>query len=93
MKRLISLPLIIFCLAILFYPTTSNSISTGSPGGKTGSPIDNSDCTSCHSINSTMITVTNITSNIPNSGYIPGSIYTITANLNNPASLNGFEVT
>ena len=96
MKKSLLLFTISISLAILFFPTNSNSLSTGSPGGRTGSPADNySDCTSCHNINSSLVTTTNITSNIPNSGYIPGTIYTITANLNSVSGfgLNGFEIT
>ena len=81
--------------AVLFYPTTSNSNSTGSPGGRTGSPMDNGNCASCHN-NPTPATGSSITTNIPATGYIPGSFYTITANINSGTgglSLHGFEVT
>ena len=66
-------------IAILFYPTNSNSNSTGSPGGKTNSPKDASNCTSCHSgsLNSG-IGLASISSNIPTNGYIIGNTYTIT---------------
>ena len=60
MKKLLSLFTIIIFLAILFYPETTISMLTGSPGGKTGSPMDNSDCTSCHSVLGTVVTTTNI---------------------------------
>ena len=57
--------------------------------------MDNSDCTSCHS-GATPSTTSNITSNIPSSGYVPGNIYNITA-VSNTGSVgpdpNGFEVT
>ena len=43
-KHLLIIPVSIV-LAIFFYPTTSNSNSTGSVGGKTGSPTDGSSCT------------------------------------------------
>ena len=94
MKKSFSFIVAAICLSILFYPDQITGLSTGSPGGKTASPMDNSDCTSCHNVNSTVVTTTNITSNIPSSGYIPGTIYTITANLSNPLlTLNGFEIT
>ena len=40
MKRYLLIIPITIALAIFFYPTTSNSNSTGSVGGKTGSPND-----------------------------------------------------
>ena len=82
----------IIAIAILFYPQSIIGKLTGSPGGKTGSPMDNSDCTSCHNIQGTTVTTTHITSNIPSNGYIPGNTYTITANLNASGPL-GFEIT
>ena len=93
MKKYILIFSTIIATAIFFYPTTSNSNSTGSVGGKTGSPMDNSDCTSCHYVVSTTVSTTNITSNIPSDGYIPGNTYTITANLVNAGGPNGFEIT
>lgn len=53
------------------------------PPGKTGSIFDGADCTECHSdygINSGPGTVS-IVSDIPESGYVPGSTYTITASI------------
>ena len=49
----------VITVLILLYPELSIGFSSGSPGGKTGSPIDNSDCTSCHS--TTSISGSNIT--------------------------------
>ena len=83
----------IIAIAILFYPQSTIGKLTGSPGGKTGSTMDNSDCTSCHNIQATTVSTTNITSNIPSDGYIPGNTYTITANLANAGGPNGFEIT
>ena len=80
-------------LAIFFYPRTSNSNSTGSPGGKTGSPTDNASCTGCHSLGNGIGSAT-ITSNISSSGYIPNQFYTITAEVNEPGITKfGFEIT
>ena len=77
-KSLLLIPFAI-ALAIFFYPTTSNSNGTGSPGAKTNSPIDGGNCTGCHSgtLNSGAGTAT-ITSNIPANGYVIGNTYTIT---------------
>jgi hypothetical protein len=79
----------IIAIAILLYPKSTISKLTGSPGGKTGSPMDNSDCTSCHNVGGTTLSTTNITSNIPSTGYIPGNTYTITTS----SWADGFEIT
>lgn len=82
---------------VILYPIPSNSNSTGSIGGKTGSPNDIannniSSCTGCHyagTANGAMIS-----SNIPLNGYIPGNLYTITVNINQAGVDNyGFEIT
>ena len=79
----------IIALAILFYPQSIIGKLAGSPGGKTGSPMDNSDCTSCHNVAGTTVSTTDITSNIPSTGYIPGNTYTITTS----SWADGFEIT
>ena len=66
----------------------------GSPGGRTGSPGDNSNCTACHSgtINSGL-GVASIASTIPASGYVPGQTYTITSTISqNLINKFGFEI-
>ena len=93
MKKSIFILGAIIVAAILFYPQITISLSTGSPGGKTGSPMDNTDCTSCHTVTSTTSMLTSINSNIPSSGYVPGNTYTITASINPTSTLSGFEVT
>jgi hypothetical protein len=95
MKKKIFILGSIIAIAILFYPQESISLSTGSPGGKTGSPTDGVDCMQCHGVFSTSTTTSNITSNIPPSGYVPGNIYNITA-VHNGAGFGdptGFEIT
>ena len=79
MKKTLLLIPITIVLAIFFYPTTSNTKENGSPGGKTGSPMDGQNCTGCHggTINSGTGTAT-ITTNIPVAGYVIGNTYTIT---------------
>jgi hypothetical protein len=79
MKKYLLLIPISIALTIFFYPTTSNSNGTGSPGAKTNSPMDGGNCTGCHSgtLNSGLGTAT-ITSNIPANGYVIGNTYTIT---------------
>ncbi len=92
-KHLIIIPVSI-TLAIFFYPKISNSNSSGSVGGKTGSPSDGADCMICHSITQIGQDPT-FTTDIPVTGYVPGNIYNITVHINPlPVSgPNGFEVT
>ena len=93
MKKSIFIFSAIIAIAILFYPQATIGKLTGSPGGKTGSPMDNSDCTSCHSVLSTTVSTTNIVSNIPSTGYIPGNTYTISVVSSSLFTSSGFEVT
>jgi hypothetical protein len=80
MKKSLLFITICIGLAIFFYPMTSNSNATGSPGGKTDSPMDGQNCTGCHggpsNLNSGIGTAA-ITTNIPTSGYTIGNTYTI----------------
>jgi hypothetical protein len=66
--------------ALLPLGNEAQSSTSGSPNAKTGSPGDNSNCTSCHSGTATTVAGL-ITSNIPASGYVPGATYTITATI------------
>ena len=79
MKKSLLLFSITIALSIFFYPTTSNSNGTGSPGARTNSPIDGGNCTGCHSgtLNSG-VGAASITSDIPVNGYVIGNTYTIT---------------
>ena len=90
-KSLLFIPICIG-LSIFFYPTTSNSNASGSPGGKTGSPDDGASCTGCHYAG--VGTGATIITNIPLGGYVPNQVYTITANINQ-SGINkfGFEIT
>ena len=90
-KYLLIIPITI-ALAIFFYPTTSNSLSTGSPGGKTGSPNDIGNCMGCHT-DAQQGQGATITTNIPSTGYEAGNTYNITAVLNGsvPQNISGFE--
>lgn len=79
-KKLLALTIIVFIVVMVsdFFNNTVNTSPTGAPAGKTGSPGDGSNCTSCHG--GTASTVTGwITSTIPAEGYTPGQTYTITA--------------
>lgn len=72
--------------------TPAESNTSAAPVGKTGSPGDGSNCTSCHS--GTASTVAGlITSTIPASGYVPGQTYTITASVTQAGKTKfGFEI-
>ena len=90
MKRFYKL----FPLAILPIIIILLAYSTGSPGGRTGSPGDGfANCTQCHA--GTAQTIPNwISTNIPASGYVPGQNYIITAaGFHLGVSKFGFELT
>jgi len=65
---------------------------TGAPAGYTGSPGDGNNCTSCHGGTATT-SAGWITSNVPASGYVPGTTYQVTAtNSLSGSGKYGFEV-
>lgn len=73
---------------------TAHSNGAGAPTGNTGSPADNKTCAqvTCHPGPATAI-VNAITSDVPVSGYVPGSTYTITATVTDPALVKfGFQI-
>jgi len=94
MKNLYVLALVAISVVTYFSLTSGIDRSSGSPGGKTGSPGDNgSTCTQCHSGTPSEMDDL-ISSDIPNNGFIPGETYTITAELtDDEAALIGFELT
>ena len=98
MKKLFfSFTTLLILFAFVFYPNKESlSNATGSPGGKTNSPGDGQNCTACHStfaLNSGS-GVTSIATNIPISGYIPGSTYIITTTITQTSIIKfGFELT
>jgi hypothetical protein len=82
-------------LAILSIPAIllTYSFSSGSPGGKTGSPLDNESCTNCHAGAATPIDNW-ISSDIPTEGFTAGETYTITLHAMDQAAVRfGFELT
>jgi len=82
-------------LAVLAIPgfLVIYSFSSGSPGGKTGSPGDGSNCTSCHSGVPQNVGDW-ISTNIPEGGYVPGETYVITAKgMHEGVAKFGFELT
>lgn len=91
MRKNLHLLLIIVLPGFLFIAGTMNN--SGSPGGKTGSPLDKANCTQCHT-GSAPSNVSWITSTIPESGWVPGETYTITLNASNEVAKKiGFEIT
>jgi hypothetical protein len=67
--------------------------TTGSPGAKTGSPGDGSDCTSCHA-GAAQNATDWVSTTIPGTGYVAGTTYTITATATHTGAAKfGFELT
>ena len=91
MKKKIYLGAAIILFAGSLISGTLNS--GGSPGGRSNSPMDASNCSSCHT-DFSVISEEWISTNIPISGYIPGDTYTITASGNHSGAVKfGFELT
>ena len=88
--------IIIFVLIfIINYPVSTTAYVSGSPGGKTNSPLDGNTCNGCHAgnLNSGPGSF-NISSDIPINGYVPGETYTITVQGSHPSyNKYGFELT
>lgn len=83
--------------AVIVYDSISRSAysySTGADPGHCGAPNDGYEtCTHCHSDYAEMPLPGLITSNVPLSGYVPGTTYTITAGISRPGHLKfGFQV-
>ena len=94
-KTLLFTVSILIGLLLLTYPEITKGTVNGSPGGKTNSPVDGSNCTGCHNatLNNGQGSVV-ITSNMPNNEYVPGQTYTITVTASHPSfSTYGFELT
>ncbi len=88
------IPLISFLIIIVFLIVAgfSGDITDypgGSPGGYTGSPADAKNCVLCHGGSATTVTGW-ISSDVPPSGYVPGTSYTITVTLTGSGK-KGFE--
>jgi len=83
-----------FAIVLFAGSLISGTLSSGgSPGGRSNSPIDASNCAACHT-GSSVISEEWISTNIPVSGYVPGDTYTITAAGNHSGAVKfGFEIT
>ncbi|HPR31056.1 MAG TPA: T9SS type A sorting domain-containing protein [Prolixibacteraceae bacterium] len=79
-----SLGIIVFFSATLY--------NGGSPGRKSGSPLDGASCTQCHT--GTSLSSEWITTTIPATGYVRGETYTLTLSAaHQEAARFGFELT
>lgn len=93
MKKQLLLPFSILCFTALFLLSFSGMDSkypSGAPAGYSGSPADNANCTQCHGGSPTTVSGW-ITSDVPASGYTPGTTYTITAS-SVGSGRKGFEI-
>jgi hypothetical protein len=70
------------------------SSTSGAPAGTCGAPADGgATCKNCHSGPAAIPLSGMIASNVPPSGYIPGTTYTVTATINRPGHVKfGFQV-
>lgn len=81
-------------ISTLVFLSSGVNYSSGSPGGKTGSPGDGGQtCTQCHSGTASPADGL-ISSDIPEAGFVPGETYEVTVSVSdNEAGLFGFELT
>ncbi len=84
-------PLLVFCsgIAVMLLGMSFETVEReagilnfdGAPAGHTGSPGDGKNCTFCH-FGTPEVKTDIITSDIPQTGYVPGQTYTVTITLN-----------
>jgi len=94
MKKIATLSFVCIIAAIMLslFSNPANSNPEGAPAGNTGSPADGTTCSKSGCHNGTAVTQAGIiTSDVPTSGYIPGSTYNITISLNGSGK-KGFQV-
>lgn len=78
LKKIILSVVVILPIVFALYSVNAISFSNGNPPGCTGSPSDKINCaTNCHNGSIVKTETGWITSNIPETGYIPDSAYTI----------------
>ena len=88
--------MIILILGVLVSVILTSSVkySSGTPGGKTGSPFDNTTCSQCHSGSSNISVENWITFDIPSDGYTVGDTFNFEVTMiDGDASVFGFEIT
>lgn len=81
----------VFGIIVMQSFSGSGKYPSGATAGQTGSPGDGSNCSSCHGGTVTPNTTGIITHNIPATGYVPGTTYTITVTVNGSGK-KGFEL-
>ena len=94
MKKIATLSFVCIIAAIMLslLSNPANSNPEGAPAGNTGSPADGTTCSKSGCHNGTAVTQAGIiTSDVPTSGYIPGSTYNVTISLNGSGK-KGFQV-
>ena len=93
MKKLIYF-LSVIAIFLLLRPNVFSNVN-GSPGAKTGSPLDGNNCTACHSgTANTGSGILSVATNIPVQGYTSGQTYAITIQMiQSSRSRFGFEIT
>ena len=94
-KHLLILSVIVTFVMILAGTQNSIGYLTGAPASKANDPASGSaNCTGCHNGTATSnAAIAYITTNIPATGYVPGTTYTITANVIYAGKTRfGFEV-
>jgi hypothetical protein len=78
--------------AFAFWVWTFNA--SGPPAGHTGSPGDNGNsCRNCHSVTNNFNPSVTLTHNVPNTGYVPGTTYQFTLNVQSSSNKHGFQIT
>lgn len=90
---LFTIPLIAGIVLLQSSGNMVHSNAAGAPAGNTGSPADNFTCarSGCHSGTASVSGTQLISSNIPASGYVPGTRYTITASITGSNKF-GFQI-
>lgn len=94
-KLLLALTLVSIGTILLDFKKEAHGNTAGAVAGVTGSPSDGNTCaaTGCHTGSPVTAMAGWITSNIPGTGYIPGSSYTITATATQASLVKyGFQV-
>ncbi len=94
-KVLLSLVVVAVTAIVLDFNKQAQGNSAGSPSYSSGSAYDRGDCSvgGCHTGTPIGSATASITSNIPGTGYVPNTTYTITATANYPSLVKfGFEI-
>lgn len=81
-------------IAFQYQQNEVHAFSSGSPGGRSGSPGDGQTCRTCHSGSAPISIEQAISTDIPGAGYVPGETYNITAKIDDAGTnMFGFEIT